>query len=484
MATQLAPTENPQAADMQDILKRQRAAFTAELPVPASIRKDRLKRATALILDNRQALADAMSEDFGHRSDMQSQFTDIMSSLGPIKHALKHMDDWMKPEKRKVDFPLNILGAKARIEYQPLGVVGVISPWNFPVNLTFGPLAQIFAAGNRAMVKPSEFTPETSDLMAGLAAKYFDETELAFINGGPEVGKAFAELPFDHLLFTGATGIAKHILHAAADNLVPVTLELGGKSPVIVGKSADIERATRRVALGKMMNAGQICLAPDYMMVPADKEAAVVDGLTRAATEMYPTLVSNDDYTSIVNGKHHERLQGLIDDARDKGADIVEVNPANEDFKAANTNKMPLHIIRNPTEDMRVMQEEIFGPILPVKTYDSVAETLEYVNANDRPLGLYYFGDDGEEERQVLDRTHSGGVTVNDVIFHVSAEDLPFGGVGPSGMGSYHGRDGFRTFSHAKAVYTQPKIDLAKIAGFRPPYGDAMRKTLKRELKA
>ncbi|MBV7255722.1 coniferyl aldehyde dehydrogenase [Pacificimonas sp. WHA3] len=484
MATQLAPTENAQAADMHDILTRQRAAATAELPVSAGIRRDRLKRGIALVLDNKDALVKAMSDDFGHRSGMQSQFTDIMSSITPMKHALKHLDDWMKPEKRKVDFPLNLLGAKARIEYQPLGVVGVISPWNFPVNLTFGPLAQIFAAGNRAMVKPSEFTPETSDLMARLAAKYFDETELAFINGGPDVGKAFSSLAFDHLIFTGATGIAKHILHAAADNLVPVTLELGGKSPVIVGESADIERTTRRVALGKMLNAGQICLAPDYMMVPRAQEQAIVDGLTKAAAEMYPTLISNDDYTSIVNGRHYERLQGLIEDAREKGADVVEVNPANEDFKAANTNKMPLHIVRNPTEDMKVMQEEIFGPILPIRTYDSADETIAYVNGNDRPLGLYYFGDDPAEEEAVLSKTVSGGVTVNDVIFHVSAEDLPFGGVGPSGMGAYHGHDGFRTFSHAKAVYTQPKIDLAKLAGFRPPYGDAMRKTLKRELKA
>ncbi|MEO0499158.1 MAG: coniferyl aldehyde dehydrogenase [Pseudomonadota bacterium] len=484
MATQLAPTENAQASDMQDILARQRAAFTAELPVGAAIRKDRLKRGIALVLDNKDAFVAALSEDFGHRSPEQSLFTDIMSSIGPMKHALKHIDSWMKPEKRKVDFPLNILGAKARIEYQPLGVVGVISPWNFPVNLTFGPLAQIFAAGNRAMVKPSEFTPETSDLMARLAGEYFDETELAFINGGPEVGKDFAGLAFDHLIFTGATGIAKHILHAAADNLVPVTLELGGKSPVIMGQSADIERTTKRVAMGKMLNAGQICLAPDYMLVPEDKEAAVVDGLRAAATEMYPSLIANDDYTSIVNARHRERLQGLVDDAREKGADVIEVNPADEDFASSNTGKMPLHIVRNPTDDMKVMQEEIFGPVLPVKTYRRPEDTIDYVNGKDRPLGLYYFGEDDKEEREVLDRTISGGVTVNDVIFHVSAEDLPFGGVGPSGMGSYHGFDGFKTFSHAKSIYTQPKIDLAGMAGFRPPYGEKMRKTLKRELKA
>lgn len=482
MATQIAPTENPEASAMTDILARQRAAFMDELPVGAAIRKDRLKRAIALLKDNSPALTAALSEDFGHRSRMQSQFTDIAGSVGPLSHALKHVDDWMKPEKRSVDFPLNLMGAKARVEFQPKGVVGVISPWNFPVNLTFGPLAQIFAAGNRAMVKPSEFTPETSDLMARLAAKYFDSTELSFVNGGPDVGKAFAALPFDHLIFTGATGIARHILRAAAENLVPVTLELGGKSPVIMGSSADVEMTTRRVAMGKMLNAGQICLAPDYMLVPRAKEAAVVDGLRRAAAEMYPALLSNDDYTSIVNGHHRERLQALIDDAREKGADIVEVNPAGEDFTGANSNKMPLTIVRSPTDDMAVMQEEIFGPVLPIRTYDRVEDAAAYVNGRDRPLGLYYFGTDSDEEERVLSTTISGGVTVNDVVMHVSVEDLPFGGIGPSGMGHYHGRDGFRTFSHAKSIYTQPKLDVAKLAGLMPPYGDKLRKTIKRQL--
>ena len=482
MATQLAPTENPHAGQMEDILQRQRAAFMAELPVGAAIRKDRLRRAVALLKENQGRLVEALSEDFGHRSNMQSQFTDIAGSVGPLNHALKHVDDWMKPEKRKVDFPLNLLGAKARVEYQPKGVVGVISPWNFPVNLTFAPLAQIFAAGNRAMVKPSEFTPETSDLMSRLAGEYFDETELAFINGGPEVGKAFAELPFDHMIFTGATGIAKHILHAAADNLVPVTLELGGKSPVIMGESADIAMTTKRVAMGKMLNAGQICLAPDYMLVPRTKEGEVVEGLMSAAEEMYPSLLANDDYTSIVNGHHRERLQDLVKDAREKGADVIEVNPGQEDFSAANSNKLPLTIVRNPTDDMKVMQEEIFGPVLPIKSYDRPEEAIDYVNRGDRPLGLYYFGSDSDEEERVLGKTVSGGVTVNDVVMHVSVEDLPFGGIGPSGMGSYHGFDGFKTFSHAKSVYTQPKIDVAKLAGLAPPYGAKLAKTIKRQM--
>lgn len=469
--------------DMKALLARQRAAFMAELPVGAAVRKDRLRRAVGLVLAHQDRFVKALSEDFGHRSAEQTLVTDIMASVKPLKHAIKHLDAWMRPERRKLDFPLGLLGAKAAVEYQPKGVVGIISPWNFPVNLTFGPLAGVFAAGNRAMVKPSEFTPITSALMAELAAQAFDETELAFVIGGPEVGKAFSGLAFDHLIFTGATSIAKHILHAAADNLVPVTLELGGKSPVIVSRSADIASATQRVALGKMMNAGQICLAPDYLLVPHEKEGEVVEGLKTAAASMYPSLLANDDYTSVVNARHRERLQGLLDDAAAKGAEIVTVNPANEDFASTNSNKMPLSIVRNVTDDMRVMQEEIFGPVLPVKTYREVGEAVAFVNAHDRPLGLYWFGTDGAEERRVLDRTISGGVTVNDVIFHVTAEDLPFGGVGPSGMGSYHGADGFRTFSHAKSVYRQPKLDLAGLAGLKPPYGKKTRATLARELK-
>jgi coniferyl-aldehyde dehydrogenase len=468
---------------MREILEAQRTAFMAALPEPLSVRKDRLKRAAAMIADHADRFCDALSEDFGHRSREQSMITDIAGSIAPIKHALKHLDRWARVEKRKVQFPLGLLGAKARVEYQPKGVVGVISPWNFPVNLVMSPLAGAFAAGNRAMVKTSEFTPVTSAVFEEVVARYFDPTELAFVSGGPEVGKAFAELPFDHLIFTGATGIAKHILHAAADHLVPVTLELGGKSPVIVGKGADIRQATERVAIGKMLNAGQICLAPDYMLVPSAQEPDVVEGLKAAATAMYPTLLANPDYTAIINDRHHQRLTDWIEDARAKGARIETVNPANEEFAASNSRKMPLTIIRDVTDDMTLMQEEIFGPILPVRRYDGIDAAIEVVNRRDRPLAVYYFGQDEGEKRRVLDRTISGGATVNDVIFHVSMEDLPFGGVGPSGMGAYHGHDGFRTFSHAKAVYTQPKLDVAKLAGLKPPYGAAARKAAAAQMK-
>ncbi len=463
-------------AELEALLKRQRDAFTASRPESMNMRKDRIKRAMALLKDHSENLCKAMSADFGNRAIEQSMITDIAGTVGAGKHALKNMDKWAKPEKRPVQFPLGLLGAKAEVRYEPKGVIGILSPWNFPVNLAFSPLMQVLAAGNRAMIKPSEFTERTSLLMAELVEEYFTADEVAVITGGPEVAAAFTELPFDHLVFTGSTPTGRKVMEAAAKNLVPVTLELGGKSPVIMGESADFAKAGERIALGKMMNAGQICLSPDYMYVPQDKEDEAVRGVSDGVANLYPTLLENDDYASIVSDRHFERLQGMVADARDKGAEVIEVNPGNEDFGNANQRKMPLTILKNVTDDMEAMQEEIFGPVLPVKTYKTVDHAIDYVNEHDRPLGLYYFGQDNQEQERVLTRTISGGVTTNDVIFHVSMEDLPFGGVGPSGMGSYHAIEGFKEFSHARAVYHQPKIDIAKLGGFKPPYGKATEK--------
>lgn len=467
---------------MREILDRQRAAFMTELPVSIETRRDRLRRAAAMVKDNAARFCDALSEDFGHRSPRQSMITDVVASVSPLKHAEKMVARWARREKKPVMFPLGLLGARAWVEYQPKGVVGIISPWNFPVNLVMSPLAGVFAAGNRAMVKTSEFTPATAALFEELCPRYFDPAELAFVSGGSDVGQAFSALPFDHLLFTGATGIGRHILHAAADNLTPVTLELGGKSPAILGRSANLAQATERVAMGKMLNAGQICIAPDYLMVAAEQEQAAVDGLVRAATAMYPTLLSNPDYTAIINDRHFARLTAAIDDARAKGAEVIAVNPANEDFAASNARKLPLHIIRNTTDDMTVMQEEIFGPVLPVRKYDSIDGAIGEVNRRDRPLALYYFGRDEAERRRVLDRTISGGVSLDDTIFHVSMEELPFGGIGPSGMGAYHGEPGFRTFSHAKSVFKQSRLDVAGLGGLKPPYGRKTDAAIKQQL--
>jgi coniferyl-aldehyde dehydrogenase len=482
MSAQAKPMADDFEARMRDVLARQKRANIKEGPPSAEKRIEWLDRAIDIVIGHKDAIAEALREDFGHRSVHASLFTDAAGAIGPLKHAKAHVKSWMKREKRKVSPAiLGLFGAKAYVEYQPKGVVGVISPWNFPVNLTFTPLAGIFAAGNRVMIKPSEFTPRTSELMERMFSSAFDETEVAVFNGGPEVGAAFSKLAFDHLLFTGATSIAYHVQRAAAENLVPTTLELGGKSPVIVGNSADIALTAKRVMMGKTLNAGQICLAPDYVMVPKDKAGEFVGAVTSAVNTMFPTIKENPDYTSVINQRHYDRLMGYLDDARAKGAEIVEINPAKENFTQQPFHKIPPTLVLNPTDDMKIMKEEIFGPLLPVKTYENVEEAIGYVNDHDRPLGLYYFGADPAEQDKVLTRTTSGGVSVNDTIMHVSMEDLPFGGVGPSGMGSYHGIDGFRTFSHAKAVFKQANSDIT--AMMRPPYGPKFAKMVADGLK-
>ena len=470
------------ADDMQKILDRQKRAYLNDGVVSNEVRHDRLERAVNVIKKNEEKLVDAMNADFGHRSHHQSRFTDIASSIGPLRHAQKNLKRWRKSEKRSAMFPLSLFGAKARVDYQPLGVVGVISPWNFPVNLTFTPLAGVLSAGNRCMIKPSEYTPETSKAMAEAISEEFDIEEIAVVLGGPETGASFSGLPFDHLLFTGATSIAKHVLSAASENLVPVTLELGGKSPVIVGESANMDATAGAIMAGKMMNAGQICLAPDYVFLPKTRVQEFVESSKKAVSKMFPTLLDNPDYTSVINDRHFDRISSYIDEAKQKGVEVVEINPANEDFRQQPHNKIPPTLIIDPPEELQVMQDEIFGPVMPIKSYDQVEETISYVNDRPRPLGLYYFGSNSKEESDVLNRTTSGGVTVNDVVMHVAQEDLPFGGVGPSGMGSYHGEDGFKRFSHAKAIYTQTKLG-AVLEALRPPYGDSILKMAKSQSK-
>jgi coniferyl-aldehyde dehydrogenase len=467
------------AEDTQALLERQKAAHLRDGPPSAAQRIERIDRCIGLLADHRREIEEALDADFGSRSREGSAFTDIAASIATLKHARAGLKGWMKPERRRPSPALlGLFGARAEVRFQPKGVVGIISPWNFPVNLTFTPLAGVLAAGNRAMIKPSEYTPRTSELMARMFASVFSPEEVAVVTGGPEVGQAFAGLAFDHLVFTGATAIAAHVMRAAADNLTPLTLELGGKSPVILGRSADIAQAAARIMAGKTMNAGQICLAPDYVLAPREQMAAFVEGARAAVAQMYPTIKDNPDYTSVINQRHYERIAGYVEEARRAGAEVIELKPEDEDFSQQPHHKIPPTLILDPGDELKVMQEEIFGPVLPVKGYASVGEAVAYVNAHDRPLGLYYFGDDAAERESVLASTTSGGVTVNDVIFHVAQEDLPFGGVGPSGMGAYHGHDGFREFSHRKAVYTQLKADLAPLKALRPPYGAGIRKYL------
>ncbi|MDP4916993.1 MAG: coniferyl aldehyde dehydrogenase, partial [Haliea sp.] len=388
---------------MLQVLEAQRQDYLRAGAVSAETRIDRLDRGIDVLLKYQDKVIEALNSDFSCRAREVSLLTDIAASVTPLKHARKHLQKWMKPQKRPTMFPLNLLGGRSRIEYQPLGVVGVISPWNFPVNLTFGPLAGILAAGNRALIKPSEFTPATSEVMAEMVAEAWDEKEVALFTGGPEVGQAFSGLPFDHLLFTGATSVARHIMAAAARNLVPVTLELGGKSPVILSRSADIEKSLERIMVGKTLNAGQICLAPDYLMVPEEKLEAVIAAAQKAVSAMYPTILDNPQYTAVVNQRHFERLQGYLQEAQERGTRTVVINPAGEDFQAREGNrKIPPTLISQPADDLKVMQEELFGPLLPIRTYQDFNETIDYVNANPRPLAAYYFGEDKAEEEAVL----------------------------------------------------------------------------------
>ena len=472
-----------QKENLKEILDMQKKAHLRDGPISAETRIEWINKLILSLIKYQDQIAEVISKDFNHRSNVGSMLTDVSSSITSLKLAKKNIKKWMKSEKRKVSPAiLGLLGAKLRIEYQPLGTVGVISPWNFPVTLTFGPLGSIFAAGNRVMIKPSEFTPRTSDLMKKMFEENFSSEEVAVVTGGPEVGADFSSLPFDHLLFTGATSVARHVMKAASDNLVPVTLELGGKSPVIISESSDIETSSKRVIAGKTMNAGQICLAPDYVFLPKNKLQDFIDCSKNAVSKMFPSIKDNEDYTSIINERHYARLNNYINEAKNKGYEVIEVNPSEEDFEQQEHYKIPPTFIVNPGEELSVMKEEIFGPILPLKTYENFNETIDYINNKDRPLGLYYFGADENELNNVLKNTTSGGVTVNDVIFHVAQDNAPFGGVGPSGMGSYHGIEGFRNFSHAKTIFTQTKLDNL-IDVFRPPYGKKAEKAIKSQIQ-
>ncbi len=465
---------------MQSLLEQQRTAFLNEGAVSADTRIDRLRRLYRLVGEHQRAITEACSVDFGNRSLQQSQMGEILAVMQNCEHAIKHVRRWMKAEKRPVMFPLNLLGAKARVEYVPKGVIGVLGTWNFPVYTALSPAAGILAAGNRCMLKLSELNPATSALLQKLVSDYFDPSELVAITGGPDVGAEFAALPLDHIIFTGGTGIGRHILQAAVQNLTPCTLELGGKSPVIVGRSYEIVKAAERIMSGKQLNQGQACLAPDYVFVPKEQLDTFVNTCVSFYSQLFPTIKDNPDYSSVVNARHQQRLLNYIRDAREKGAKVVEINPANEDFsqQKPGMHKIPMTLVINPTDDMLCMQEELFGPMLCIKAYSDVQECIQYINHRPRPLGLYYFGEDAAEERLVLDQTISGGVTLNDVMLHTSCEDLPFGGIGHSGMGAYHGIDGFRTFSHARAVYKQTKLDIMKLSGMLPPYGDKCQKQL------
>lgn len=461
---------NPLIESLQSLLDQQRRAFQINPYPDCAERLQWLDALHRMLAGNQQAIIEAISADFGNRSADETRLAEIMPSLHGIHYARRRLHKWMKPARRAVG--LAFQPASARVLYQPLGVVGIIVPWNYPLYLAIGPLIGALAAGNRVMLKMSESTPATGQLLKALLAQIFDEDQVAVVLGEADVGIAFSRLPFDHLLFTGSTHIGRQVMRAAAENLTPVTLELGGKSPAIVSATVSLADAAERIAFGKTLNAGQTCVAPDYVLVPKERLGGFIEAYRQAVRRFYPQLADNPDYTSIINTRQHARLQDYLDDAQAKGARLVPL------FEQGQERRMPHHLLLGVTDAMRVMQDEIFGPLLPVVPYEGLDQALAYVNDRPRPLALYYFGYDKAEQQTVLERTHSGGVCLNDTLLHVAQDDLPFGGVGPSGMGHYHGHEGFLTFSKAKGVFIKQRFNAARM--IYPPYGKALQKLVYR----
>jgi len=457
-------------AELIAALTTQRTAFAHQPP-------DRLRRIRALralqkaLRARREEFVAAISEDFGGRARQETLLLEVFPLVDTIGHAIRHLPQWMRPRPAAAGW--QFMPGRARVVYQPLGVVGVIGAWNYPLLLSLSPVVSALAAGNHAMLKPSELAPRTADLLSRLVSDLFPADYVTVATGGPDTGAAFAGLPFDHLLFTGSTRVGKMIMRSASEHLTPVTLELGGKSPALVHPDFPAETAAARIMAGKLYNAGQTCIAPDYVLVEAGARDEFVRLASKAAATMYPRLVDNADFTRIVNRDHYRRLRGLVEDAALKGATMLEVNPAREAGNEQNR-VFPPTLLWNVKDEMAVMREEIFGPVLPVVTYKSLDEAIEYVNSRPRPLALYYFDYDSKRIDGVLGRTTSGGVTVNDTILHIAQNDLPFGGVGPSGMGSYHGFDGFLTFSKKKGVFLQSRFTTLGL--LRPPYGALARR--------
>ncbi|MNQ59821.1 MULTISPECIES: coniferyl aldehyde dehydrogenase [unclassified Pseudomonas] len=472
MTADIAYLQNAQQAlsELNDLFTAQRQAYAANPMPPAAQRQQWLKALRDLLSDERQALIEAISQDFSNRSADETLLAELMPSLHCIHYASKHLKGWMKASPRKVGAAFQ--PAKAKVVYQPLGVIGIIVPWNYPLYLAIGPLVGALSAGNRVMLKLSESTPATGALLKTLLAKVFPEDLVCVVLGEADMGIAFSRLPFDHLLFTGATSIGKHVMRAAAEHLTPVTLELGGKSPAIVSHDVPLKDAAERIAFGKTLNAGQTCVAPDYVLVPEERVGSFVEAYRQAVRGFYPTLADNPDYTAIINDRQLARLHGYLSDATSKGALLVPM------FEQDQGRRMGHSLLLNVSDDMTVMQDEIFGPVLPIVPYKTLDDAFAYINQRPRPLALYYFGYDKAAQNRVLQHTHSGGVCLNDTLLHVAQDDMPFGGIGASGMGHYHGHEGFLTFSKAKGVLIKQRFNAAKL--IYPPYGKSIQKLIQK----
>ena len=459
-------TAIPPDLPMRTLFDAQFQASRAQIDVPLAVRRDRLRRIRALIDVHGPALAEAVQADFGVRSTRLTEVADFFVLRSLIGDLERHTGAWMK--SRRVHTPIYLQPASAHIQRQPLGVVGVIGPWNYPLQLTLGPTATALAAGNRVMLKPSELTPRTSGLLATLLHQSFAADEVCVVQGGADVAHDFASLPFDHLFFTGSTAVGRKVAAAAAANLTPTTLELGGKSPCIVDASADLDAVAIKIAHGKLLNAGQTCIAPDYLLLPQGREADFERAFVAAVARLFPGGAAHPDYASIVTERHHARLAGLVEDARSHGARVVEAAPRGGSGHARQMTPVLVFGLRS---DASLMREEIFGPVLPVLSYTALDEAMDIINAGPRPLALYWFGTDTASRDRVLTGTVSGGVTVNDTLMHIAHERLPFGGVGESGWGAYHGETGFLRFTQQKPVLVQSRWAAAGL--FYPPYGAA-----------
>ena len=452
---------------MRGVFSRQREAFLNN-PQPnstAASRIEKLRIFKDVILSSQDDICSSISKDFGYRSADETMLSDVLATLGSIKYCCKNLKRWMRPGRRRAGMLLS--PARVRVEYQPLGVVGIIVPWNFPLALAAGPLAYALAAGNRVMLKMPPRTPAFNRVFAAIIAEVFDEDEVAVVQGGLELSRAFSSLPFDHLLFTGSTSVGRSVMRAAAENLTPVTLELGGKSPAIIDARIPMNEAVKNMIWGKCMNAGQICMAPDYMLVPRQRVDEFVTEYKRAFKRMYGSAES-PDMTAVIDEAHMRRIDEFVDDALAKGATVIEAGSAFP--PVGKGSQAPTKLLLNVTDDMQVMREEIFGPLLPVIPYDTIDGAIEYVRKRPRPLALYVLSHDKAFTRRILDGTHSGGVGVNDTAMLFVAEDAPFGGVGPSGMGMYHGREGFLTFSNQRTVLERGRFFNTGLLAM-PPYG-------------
>ena len=459
-------------AELRAVLSRQREAFVAEGPPSVAVRRHRIDRLLALVLDNTDAFVDAMAADFGTRSRSASLFTEVVGMIPVIEHTRAHLAQWMRP--RGIMRAPRLFGMTARVESTPLGVVGVIGPWNFPLNLVVLPATAAFAAGNRVMIKTSEVTPRTAQLLGDLAPDYFGPDELRVHTGGADVAAAFASLPFDHLFFTGSPSVGAMVQRAASQNLVPVTLELGGKNPVVVAPDADVRRSAKRIAKARMVNGGQVCVCPDYVFVPRDGVETFVAGARDTWRDMFPAIVSNGDYCSSVNEANFDRVVGLIDDARSRGASVETIVPGGEILPDRRTRKIAPTIVRGVDDGMRITDEEIFGPVLVVMDYSRLSEVIDYVNGRPAPLVAYWYGPDGEHFREFVRNTRSGGVARNDFAAQMIPSAAPFGGVGRSGMGAYHGKAGFDTFSHQRSV-VGTDLPFSVTGSAAPPFSRPMK---------